>query len=314
MKLSILDANALNPGDLSWDGFRNFADVFVYERTPDEMLFERIDNSDAILINKIAIDRKLILKCKKLKYIGILATGYNTVDVSAAKDAGIVVTNIPAYSTMAVAQHVFAFILHFSNHVAFHSSSVKAGEWISSPDFCYWKAPLTELYEKKIGIIGYGNIGKQVEKIAIAFGMKPLVFPHRPDSSIENLSPLDRLLSESDFISLHVPLTENTRNLINRSTISKMKDGVFIVNTARGGIVNELHMKEALESKKVGGYAADVIEHEPMDEKCPLLKTENCVLTPHIAWASLETRKRLLNIALDNFKYWLNGKIQNSIY
>ncbi len=313
MKLSILDAHALNPGDLSWDGFKAFADVSIYERTSKDMVTERIEDSDAILINKIKIDKNVISKCAKLKYIGILATGYNQVDITAAKEAGITVTNIPAYSTMAVAQHVFALILHFSNHVALHANSVKSGEWISNPDFCYWKAPLTELYGKKLGIFGYGNIGKQVEKIADAFGMKPLVVPHKHDSSIKNIASLEKMLSESDFISLHAPLTKETEKFINRTAISKMKDGVFIVNTARGGLVDELHVAEALKSGKIKGYAADVLETEPMDKNCTLQKIENCVLTPHIAWASFETRKRLMNIAIENFKSWLDGKTQNSI-
>ncbi len=314
MKLSILDAHALNPGDLNWDIFKPFADTYIYERTPENLVAERIGNSDAIFINKIGITEEILSKCPNLKYIGVLATGYNVVDVDAVKKAGITATNIPSYSTMAVAQHTFALIAHFTNHVAMHDRSVHEGGWIKSPDFCYWNAPLTELCGKKIGIFGYGNIGRQVEKIALAFGMKPLAVPHRITSETKNAVPLEKMLSESDFISLHAPLTDETRNLVNGRTISLMKDGAYIINTARGALVDERAVSEALWSGKLSGYAADVLEHEPMTASSPLLDAPNCVLTPHIAWAPLETRKRAMETALSNFKSWIDGRVQNSIY
>lgn len=314
MKLSVLDAHAVNPGDLSWDIFKPFADITVYERTPENLVTRRIGDSDAVFINKIAMTRKVLSECENLKYIGVLATGYNVVDIEAAKERKIVVTNIPAYSTMAVAQHTFALITYFSNHVALHNESVRKGGWIKNPNFCYWNKPLTELDGKKIGIFGYGNIGKQVEKIAVAFGMKPLVVPHRFSPEIKNFAPLEKMLSESDFISLHSPLTKETEKIINEKTIEKMKNGVFVINTARGGLVDEKDVRDALETGKIKGYAADVLSEEPMRKDSPLYKAPNCVLTPHIAWAPKETRERLMNIALENLKGWLDGNIKNSIY
>lgn len=313
MKLTILDAQAVNPGDLSWDFFNKYAEVSVFQETPPELVAERIGDSDAILLNKIKIDSDVISKCPSLKYIGVMATGYNVIDVEAVKKAGIVVSNIPAYSTSAVAQHTFALLLNFSNQVALHNESVLKGDWKKAPIFCYWKKPLFELEGKTLGIIGYGNIGKKVEQIALSFGMKVLVCPHRPNSK-PNCVTLDELYKQSDIISLHVPLTKETAEIINKNSISKMKDGVYIINTARGGLINEKDMKAALESEKVSGYAADVLAEEPMTDSCELFKAKNCVLTPHIAWAPLETRKRCLETGIKNFEAWLKGKPQNTIW
>lgn len=313
MTLVILDGQALNPGDLSWDFFYSYADVKIYQHTPENLVAERIGNADAILINKININSNLLENCRNLKYIGVLATGYNVIDIDAVKKAGIIVSNIPAYSTSAVAQHTFALLLHFSNQVDFHNRSVLNGDWKSAPIFCYWKKSLFELEGKTIGIIGYGNIGKKVEKIAESFGMKTLICPHKPNGK-ENCVSFEKLLAESDVISLHVPLTKETENLITKNTISKMKDGVYILNTARGGLVCEEDIKNALENGKIAGYAADVLAEEPMTENCVLFGAKNCVLTPHIAWAPLETRRRCLKIAEENFVSWLKGKPQNTIY
>lgn len=313
MKLAILDGRAVNPGDLSWDSFNKYADVSVYQETPDELVTSRIGNSEAVLLNKIIINSEVLKSCKNLKYIGVLATGYNVIDIDAVKKAGICVTNIPAYSTMAVAQHVFALIMHFSNHVALHNNSVQDGNWMKSPIFCYLEKPLIELSGKTLGILGYGNIGKQVEKIGNALGMKVIVCPHRPNGNT-NCVTLDRLFAESDFLSLHVPMNSETAGIINEKTISSMKDGAYIINTARGGLVDEQAVKAALESKKLAGYAADVISEEPMISSNPLLNVENCILTPHIAWAPLETRKRCMDIGLSNFESWLNGNPVNTIY
>lgn len=313
MKLTILDGHAVNPGDLNWDMFKKYADVTVYEHTPQESVISRIGNSDAILLNKINITSNVLESCKNLKYIGVLATGYNVIDLQAVKNAKICVTNIPSYSTEAVSQHVFALILHFTNHVALHNTSVQNGDWIKNPNFCYWLSPLQELSGKTLGILGYGNIGKQVEKIAKAFNMNVLVCPHKPIKEKSNSVSFDTLLKESDFISLHVPLTMETNKIINSSSISKMKDGVYIINTARGGIVNEEDIKNAVKAKKIAGYAADVVQEEPMSKNSPLLNVENIVLTPHIAWAPIQTRKRLLQIAENNFKSWLEGKPINTI-
>lgn len=303
----------MNPGDLSWDSFTKYADVTVFERTPQELAVEHIGNSDAILLNKVKITSDILSKCTNLKYIGVLATGYNVIDVDAVKKAGICATFIPDYSTNAVAQHVFALITYFTNHVAVHNESVINGDWTKNPDFCYWKKPLIELCGKTLGILGYGKIGRQTAKIAEAFGMNVIVCPHKITPEIENFVNFDSLLKKSNFISLHVPLTEETEEIIDSSAISKMKDGAYIINTARGGLINENDMRAALDSGKIGGYAADVLLHEPMNSDCPLLNAPNCVLTPHIAWAPPETRARLLKIALENFASYLEGNVQNSI-
>ena len=303
----------MNPGDLSWDSFSKYADITVFERTPQELAVEHIGNSDEILINKVKITSDILSKCTNLKYIGVLATGYNVIDVDAVKKAGICATFIPDYSTNAVAQHVFALITYFTNHVAVHNESVINGDWTKNPDFCYWKKPLIELCGKTLGILGYGKIGRQTAKIAEAFGMNVIVCPHKITPEIENFVNFDSLLKKSNFISLHVPLTEETEEIIDSSAISKMKDGAYIINTARGGLINENDMRAALDSGKIGGYAADVLLHEPMNSDCPLLNAPNCVLTPHIAWAPPETRARLLQIALENFASYLEGNVQNSI-
>lgn len=303
----------MNPGDLSWDSFSKYADITVFERTPQELAVEHIGNSDAILLNKVKITSDILSKCTNLKYIGVLATGYNVIDVDAVKKAGICATFIPDYSTNAVAQHVFALITYFTNHVAVHNESVINGDWTKNPDFCYWKKPLIELCGKTLGILGYGKIGRQTAKIAETFGMNVIVCPHKITPEIENFVNFDSLLKKSNFISLHVPLTEETEEIIDSSAISKMRDGAYIINTARGGLINENDMRAALDSGKIGGYAADVLLHEPMNSDCPLLNAPNCVLTPHIAWAPPETRTRLLKIAVENFASYLEGNVQNSI-
>lgn len=313
MKLTVLDGYAMNPGDLSWDSFSKYADITVFERTPQELAVEHIGNSDAILLNKVKITSDILSKCTNLKYIGVLATGYNVIDVDAVKKAGICATFIPDYSTNAVAQHVFALITYFTNHVAVHNESVINGDWTKNPDFCYWKKPLIELCGKTLGILGYGKIGRQTAKIAEAFGMNVIVCPHKITPEVKNFVNFDSLLKKSNFISLHVPLTEETEEIIDSSAISKMRDGAYIINTARGGLINENDMRAALDSGKIGGYAADVLLHEPMNSDCPLFNAPNCVLTPHIAWAPPETRARLLKIALENFANYLEGNVQNSI-
>ena len=246
MKLTVLDGYAMNPGDLSWDSFSKYADITVFERTPQELAVEHIGNSDAILLNKVKITSDILSKCTNLKYIGVLATGYNVIDVDAVKKAGICATFIPDYSTNAVAQHVFALITYFTNHVAVHNESVINGDWTKNPDFCYWKKPLIELCGKTLGILGYGKIGRQTAKIAEAFGMNVIVCPHKITPEVKNFVNFDSLLKKSDFISLHVPLTEETEEIIDSSAISKMRDGAYIINTARGGLINENDMRAAL--------------------------------------------------------------------
>lgn len=314
MKLTILDGNAVNPGDVSWDAFKKYAELQIFPRTSESETIPRIADSDAIFLNKIVIDKHIISQCPNLKYIGVLATGYNVIDIPAVKKAGICVTNIPSYSTAAVAQHVFSLITYFTNHVAFHNESVQSGGWIKSKDFCYWEKPLTELCGKTLGILGYGHIGQQVAKIAEAFRMNVLVCPHRPSPDIPHCVSQNELWEKSDFITLHAPLTAETSGIICRTAINKMRNGVYIINTARGGLAVEEDVREALEAKKIAGYACDVIASEPMEENCPLYRAPNCVITPHIAWAPIETRKRLLEIAFDNFESWIKGRPKNVIY
>ena len=312
MKLTILDGHALNPGDLSWDIFKNLADVTVYERTPPSLVAERIGDSDAIFLNKINITEDVLSDCKNLKYIGVLATGYNVVDLEATKKHNIIVTNIPAYSSDSVAQHVFSLITYFTNHVSIHNQSVINGDWINCPDFCYWKNPLIELSGKTLGIFGYGNIGKKVAQIGKAFGMNIICCSRTPKEGVENVSWED-LLKRSDFLSLHAPLTDSTKGLINRESLALMKPTAYLINTARGGFIVEEDLAKYLKANLIAGYGADVISEEPMKKENPLFNCSNCVITPHIAWAPLETRTRLLNIAYNNFTAWINGKPENVV-
>lgn len=313
IKLAILDAHADNPGDLSWQPFTELAEVFLYDRTNQEEIISRAKDCEAIFINKVQITEQILQHLPKLKYIGVCATGYNVVDLQACSKRGIVVTNIPFYSTAAVAQHVFSFILYFSNHVALHNDSVHKGEWCTSLDFVYWKEPLTELAGKTLGIFGYGNIGAKVAEIGKAFDMN-IIYNSRTkkDVGTEYVS-FDELLKKSDILSLHTPLTKETKNIINKDSLAKMKKNALLINTARGGLVVEKDLAECLKNDKIAGFAADVASVEPMEKDNPLLHCPNCILTPHIAWAPKETRQRLLNIALDNFKCWLDGKPINKV-
>lgn len=307
MKLAILDAHADNPGDLSWDYFKEFADVVLYDRTSSNDVINRIGDADAIFVNKVQITEEILQKAPKLKYIGVCATGYNVIDLDACSKRNIIVTNIPAYSTNAVAQHVFALITNFSNNVSLHNQSVHAGEWIQSPDFVYWKEPLFELAGKTLGIFGYGEIGSKVAEIGKAFGMKIICNTRTKKPGMPEFVSFEKLLKEADILTLHAPLTDLTKNIINKESLSLMKKSAYLINTARGGFVVEKDLAECLKAGVIAGYAADVIATEPMLPDCPLLNCPNCVLTPHIAWAPKETRKRLLDIAYENFKAWIDG-------
>ena len=307
MKLAILDAHADNPGDLSWDSFKEFADVVLYDRTSSNDVINRIGDADAIFVNKVQITEEILQKAPKLKYIGVCATGYNVIDLDACSKRNIIVTNIPAYSTNAVAQHVFALITNFSNNVSLHNQSVHAGEWIQSPDFVYWKEPLFELAGKTLGIFGYGEIGSKVAEIGKAFGMKIICNTRTKKPGMPEFVSFEELLKEADILTLHAPLTDLTKNIINKESLSLMKKSAYLINTARGGFVVEKDLAECLKAGGIAGYAADVIATEPMLPDCPLVNCPNCVLTPHIAWAPKETRKRLLDIAYENFKAWIDG-------
>ncbi|MBN2635621.1 MAG: D-2-hydroxyacid dehydrogenase [Prolixibacteraceae bacterium] len=315
MKIVILDGYTLNPGDLVWDEITQLGDCTIYDRTSSDLTIERLKNAHIAITNKVNISKEIINQLPELKYIGILATGYNVVDIEAARKAGIVVTNIPAYSTASVAQMVFAHILNFVQNVSGYAQSVSNGDWANSVDFAYFKTPQTELADKTLGIIGFGQIGQAVAKIGIAFGMN-VIFHNRSKKGI-NLNAeqvdLDSLFSRSDFISVNCPLTPDNKGFINKHSINKMKSSVFLVNTGRGQLINEQDLADALNSGRIAGAGLDVLSTEPPLKSNPLPKAKNCFITPHIAWATKEARTRLMHTASENIKSFLNGKPQNVI-
>ncbi|HEY8423041.1 MAG TPA: D-2-hydroxyacid dehydrogenase [Thermoclostridium sp.] len=317
MKIVVLDGFTLNPGDLSWDDLKEIGQVDIYDRTPNDKILERIGSAEIVFTNKTPLGRDVFGRLPNLKYIGVLATGYNVVDVEAAKEFGITVTNIPDYGTMAVAQFTFALLLELCHHVWEHNMAVKNGEWSKCVDFCFYKYPLIELAGKTLGIIGFGRIGKAVSGIARAFGMNVLAYSRSKNINIENdfisYVQFEELLENSDIISLHCPLSESTRGIINKNAIEKMKDGVIIINTARGPLIAEEDLADALNNGKVAGAAVDVVSIEPIRENNPLLTAKNCIITPHIAWAARETRERLMRIAVDNLKSFIGGKPVNVV-
>lgn len=316
MKIVNLDAHTTNPGDLSWEQFKKYGEVTIYERTQQDQIIDRAKDADVLFINKCIITSEILDKLPKLKYVGLQSTGYNVIDCEAAKKKGIVVSNIPAYSTAAVAQLTFSFILQFTNKVAMHNEAVHNGEWCSCPDFCFWKAPLTELDSKVLGIIGFGSIGQRVANIANAFGMRVLVYtPHPNPEKFKNVSfvDFDTLCGEADFISCHCPLTPQTQGIINKNAIEKMKESVIIINTSRGPVINENDLADALNGGRIKGAGVDVLSVEPPKKDNPLLTAQNCIITPHIAWAALETRERLLSILEDNLEAFIEGHPQNVV-
>lgn len=316
MKIVVLDGFALNPGDLSWERLQQLGDVKVYDRTPVDKILERIGDSEFILTNKTPITAEIMDKTK-VKYIGVLATGYNVIDTEAAKERGIIVTNVPAYSTASVAQMVFAHILEICQQVGLHDRAVKEGEWAASPDFCFWKKPLIELEGKTMGIVGFGRIGQGVGKVAQAFGMKVIAYSPRRKTELETETmkyvELETLFETSDIISLHCPLFEGTKNIISKATIAKMKRSAIIINTSRGPLVNEKDLAEALNDGRIYAAGIDVVSEEPIKEENPLLKAKNIFITPHIAWAPREARERLMNIAVDNLQSYIDGKPVNVV-
>ena len=316
MKLVNLEGYAANPGDLSWNAFKKYGDLTVYERTAPEDITKRAKDADILFVNKSKITAEMLDEMPKLKYIGIQATGYNIIDCDAARKRGITVTNVPAYSTTAVAQLVFAFILQITNKVNSYSSAVHNLEWCNSPDFCCIKEPTYELDNKTIGIIGFGSIGQRVSNIAHSFGMKVLVnTPHpKPDKfkDVEFVS-LDELLRNSDVITCHCPLTDKTSGLIDKTALSKMKKSAIFINTSRGQVINEQALADALNNDMIAAAGIDVMTTEPPREDNPLLRAKNCFITPHIAWAGFETRQRLLKILEENLKAFLDGHPQNVV-
>ena len=310
----ILDGYTLNPGDLSWEGIAAFGDMTIYDRTEQQQILSRIGSADIVITNKTPLDAQTIAKAPNLKYIGVLATGYNVVDIEAARRRGVVVTNIPTYGTDAVAQFAFAMLLEIAHHVQHHSDAVKEGRWTNHQDFCFWDYPLIELAGKTMGIIGYGRIGQAAARIARAFGMQVIAYDVSQQSGNSDVYvDLDALLGSSDVISLHCPLFESTRGIINKDSIARMKDGVILLNNSRGPLVVEQDLADALNSGKVYAAGLDVVSEEPIKADNPLLSAKNCLITPHISWAPKESRQRLMDIAVENLKAFLEGKPQHVV-
>lgn len=319
MKLVVLDGFGLNPGDLSWQGLEAFGELTVYDRTTeqdDALIIARIGEAEIVFVNKVQLTKTVFANCPKLKYVGVLATGYNVVDLVAAREHGVVVANVPSYGTDAVAQFTFALLLEIVSQVGLHNESVKQGAWQRSPDFTYWKTPLMELAGKTIGLIGYGRIAQAVGKIAEAFQMRVIYYNHRPkvatSTTIKQVS-LEQLYQESDIISLHVPQFPETTKMIDEGAIAAMKEGVILLNSSRGGLLDEEAVAQGLNTGKIRALGADVVSKEPILSTNPLLMAKNCFLTPHIAWAPIETRTRLLAIAVANLQAFLAGAPQNQV-
>ena len=310
-KIIILDGFVANPGDLSWEPLSALGELTVHEYTAPQDVIARIGDAPIILTNKTVISADIMAACPNLRYIGVLATGYNVVDVAEAKKRGIVVTNVPAYSTPTVAQFTMALLLEICLHVGHHSRVVHEGKWSACRDFAFWDYPLMELQGKTFGIVGCGSIGKEVARVAQAFGMKVLAYSRHGAEDFH--TELDELYAKSDIVSLHCPLTAENTGMINRDTIAKMKDGVIILNTARGGLINEADLRDALLSGKVYAAASDVTCREPINADSPLLGLDNMIITPHIAWAATEARQRLLSVAIDNVRHYLAGNVQNNV-
>ena len=309
MNIVYLDGYTLNPGDLSWAPLEKLGNFSVYDRTKPEDLLERAAEADIILTNKVVLDAQTMARLPRLRYVGVTATGYNIIDVKAAQKQGITVTNVRGYSSPAVAQHTFSLLLALTNRTELHSQSARAGDWTNATDWCYWKTPLVELSGKTLGLIGLGDIGMQVARIALAFGMR--VLAHRKSSSAAGedieLVELDRLFQESDVVSLHCPLTDQTSNIINVSSLDKMKNSAYLINTGRGGLIDEHALANALNEGQLAGAGVDVLSTEPPQADNPLLTAQNCIITPHIAWALSESRQRLMQLTAENIAAFLMG-------
>lgn len=315
MKMVVLDGYTLCPGDLRMDALEQLGEVAFYDRTAQEEIVGRIGDAPVVLTNKARITREVMEACPQLRYIGVLATGYNVVDIAAAKARGIVVTNVPAYSTQAVAQHTMALLLASMSRVSEYNARVKRGDWCASPDFCFFAGPMEEIAGKTLGIVGFGHIGQAVARAAQGLDMRVIVHTRTPKVGFEvvRFAAMDELLAQSDVITLHCPLTAQTQGLIGGEAIARMKDGVRVINTARGPLVDERAMAEALARGRVACYMADVMETEPPEKENPLLLAPNTILTPHVAWAPRQTRERLMEIAINNVRAFLAGAPQNVV-
>ena len=316
MKIVVLDGYTVNPGDIGWGNLDTLGDVTIYDRTKPQQVMERVADAEIVLTNKVVLSKKHIDMLPKLQYIGVLATGYNVVDLEAAKQRGVIVTNIPAYSTDSVAQMTFAHILNITNRVGYYAMQNAQGRWAQNDDFCYWDSPLPELSGMTLGVVGLGNIGSKVADIAVHFGMDVFALTSKDLMSLPpgiQKCTLDGLLAVSDIITLHCPLNESTRNIIRQETIEKMKCGAVVINTGRGPLVNEHDVADALNSGKLAAYGADVLDTEPPTADNPLLHAKNSFITPHIAWATTGARKRLVSIAVNNVRMFISGNPQNVV-
>jgi glycerate dehydrogenase len=316
MKIVVLDGYGLNPGDLSWSAWETLGELKVYDRTSPSELLERSEGAEVLITNKTLITADDMALLPELKYIGVLATGYNVVDIDEAKARGIVVTNIPAYSTASVAQMVFAHILNITQRVGYYADENVRGRWTNNADFCYWDTNLVELDGKKMGIVGYGNIGKATARIALAFGMEVLAYTSKEQKDLPQgvkKATLDELFAESDVISLHCPLTPDTKELVNANRLKTMKRSAILINTGRGPLINEKDLADALNEGCIAGAGLDVLSVEPSVAGNPLLSAKNCFITPHIAWATKEARTRLMDIAINNLRSYQEGNIINNV-
>jgi glycerate dehydrogenase len=312
----VLDGYTLNPGDLTWKDLETLGQCTVYDRTTPEEVVTRAKDAEIALTNKTVLSSDIIKQLPKLKYIGVLATGYNVVDVEAAGNLGITVTNVPAYSTQSVAQMVFAHLLNLTQHIGHHAQTVRSGRWASNPDFCYWDMPLIELAGLTMGIIGFGRIGQNTAKLALAFGMKVIAYDIVTPSSMPEgcqFVGLEDVFRTSDVVSLHCPLTPQTKNVVNKQRLALMKKTAFLINISRGPLVDEQALAQALNNEEIAGAGLDVLSSEPPEKDNPLLKARNCFITPHIAWATRSARERLLKVVVDNVAAFLAGKPQNVV-
>jgi glycerate dehydrogenase len=316
MKIVVLDGHTLNPGDLGWDGLAALGECVVYDRTPPAQVQERATDAEVVLTNKTALTRDALVRLPRLRYVGVLATGYNVVDLEAARERGIVVTNVPAYSTRSVVQLTFALLLELTLHVGHHAETVREGKWARSADFAYWDFPLIELADRTMGIVGFGRIGRAVAGVAAAFGMQVCAHTPRrllsPPAEVEFVE-LDALFARSDVVSLHCPLTPQTRGLVNRERLAQMKPTAFLLNTGRGPLVDETALAEALSSGRIAGAGLDVLSVEPPPMDHPLLRAPHCIITPHIGWATRAARERLMAVAVANVQAFLRGTPQNVV-
>lgn len=316
MKIVVLDGYTENPGDLSWAGFENLGEVTVYDRTAPEEIIERIGDAEAVIVNKAPISRATLAACPAIRYIGVLATGYNVVDVQAAQEKGVVVTNIPTYGTEAVGQFAIALLLEICHRIGHHSDAVRQGRWEKSPDWCFWDYPLIELAGKTMGVVGFGRIGQTTGRIANALGMKVIAYDKGGAAAscafAEDVT-LDALYARADVISLHCPLFPETEGMIGKESIAKMKDGVIILNNSRGPLIKEQELADALNTGKVYAAGLDVVSTEPIRGDNPLIRAKNCIITPHISWAPKESRQRLMDIAVGNLAAFIAGNPVNAV-